>query len=58
MKNLTSTAISIAKRAAEQARFDAKAAAARYKAQPVEGYQPEFKRLHKLYPTKNYALED
>jgi hypothetical protein len=30
----------------------------RYKAQPVDGYKPLFKRLHQRFPTKNYQVED
>jgi hypothetical protein len=30
----------------------------RYKAQPVDGYQPLYKRLNKQFPTKNYRVED
>lgn len=58
MTELTPRAIKAKKFAADQARRDAKLEADRYKAQLVENYYPLFKDLNRLYPTKNYALED
>jgi hypothetical protein len=58
MTTRTKAAIAAAKALTDQARIDARMEANRYKAAPVENYQPLFKKLNKEYPPKNYKLED